>query len=187
MSRYFQYGFQPRYAFNWNAGQGGVMSPTRPASSLGNASMIESGYNDPNYEHYPAFNTVRARECKIPQPKPCGLRAIASLQLAGLGDLPLLRRQGFEPDPMGAIPIWDGLSSGAKLAVVGAAALGALWWVKRRKPGRRNPWAVTSSSRGVRGTLRFTSKKRAKDYADYLVKAKLPAKVHPYKRHRKRK
>lgn len=186
MSRYFLYGYQARSALNWNAGQGGVMPGlTRaPSSSLGAADLVEAGLTDPIYEPDPALAKARARLCKLPKP-PCGLRAAASADLAGLGDWPLVRPAGPEPEAMGAIPVWSGLSNNEKALVVGAAGVLAFFWWKRSKRGRRrNPWTVTSRSRGVTGTLKFTSKRRAKEYAEYLRSAKppKPAKIRHVKR-----
>ncbi len=126
-SPYFQFGAAQRYVFQWKAGQGGVMPNVHaPASSLGAADMLESGYGDSNFIHWPAFRKV----APIPRcaPHPCGLRAQSMKQLgdleedlgaaighkggqtlgavvtlgprgrhAELADWPLLRPQGFEP------------------------------------------------------------------------------------------
>lgn len=199
-SPYYQNGYQKRYAWQWWAGQSGSMPATKaPTSSslggvtgryigspqLGMADMLESGYGDPNYEAYPALK--KFEKCPARTQRPCALRAKAAAQLAGLGalgddkillepwpqgDWPLVRPAGPEPEAMG-LPVWSGLSNNEK--VVAVAGLGALaWWLwKRRRRGgrRRNPWRVTTDSRGVTGSLVFTSKERAKEYQNYLRRA----------------
>lgn len=157
----------PRFMYtSWHAGQGGVMPGMvhSPPSSLGNADLVESGLHDPIFEPYPALARARDRLCKLPQSAPCNLRANAAAAMSGVVD-----QIGQD---LGAIPIWSGLSTNEKtLAVIGAGAL-AWWWMNRRgRRGRRNPWAVTARSRGVTGTIHFTSKKLAKEYEGYLRKA----------------
>jgi hypothetical protein len=124
-SPYFQFGIQPRFAYNWRGGAGGVMPGRMAPASLGSADMVESGL-DANWVGYPAFK-----------------RTILHQAYRDMGDWPLLRPAGPEPlDPnesaLGAIPIWDGLSDNEKTLAMVAAAAGVGWFLFiRKKRGRR--------------------------------------------------
>lgn len=157
-------GVQRRFPYAWSAGQGGVLPPTRPApTSLGAADMLESGYGDPNYLPYPPFN-----------------RTI--LHRAGLGDWPPIRPAGpellFDSDSEEEGLGWS--DSEKTLALVAAAGVAA-WWLffrKRRNPGkRRSGYAITSTTRGVTGTIIMRRKRDALAYARELRESGKPARV----------
>jgi hypothetical protein len=161
---YFQFpGVEPlRYAAGWSGGAGGVLptaitrvragAESRGLSGLGIDQINESYIGSSAALHetmpYPAFSRT--------------MRHAGSRLMNGPGAGPIDELSG----------IWDGLSDNEKTLALVAAAGGALWWLSRRR--RRNPanprgrYVVRSSSRGVRGSIRFTTKKAAHAYAESL-------------------
>jgi hypothetical protein len=112
------------------------------------------------------------------------LRHVFSPRPRGMGDWPLVRPSGPEPidpnegswgSPLGTIS----LSDNEKTLLLAAAAAGAAWWLFLRKGGRkrrRNPrgpvrYSVSSSTRGARGSVGFTTKAAAVSYAESLRRA----------------
>ncbi len=169
-SPYYLFGIQHRMPYNWAGGAGGVpwsgrAAETRELSgSLAADDLLESGLEPGQYTHFPAFNRTMLHD---PRYFPTG-------------DWPLIRPAG--PEPMG-------LSDNEKKLGM-ALALGAIGWMIWKKMGRRsNPargrrrrnaipfrYQVVASTKGKRrkkraratGTLGFTSKGAAEEYADYL-------------------
>lgn len=125
-SPYYLFGAQRRYAYAWHGNAGGVPGGYRAAESrsLGNADMVESGYESDAYFPNVAFNHTTLHRA-LPEP---------------ISDWPLWRPAGLEPhDPNGdGLGFWDGLSDNEKKLVLVLGAVGVAWFVFRRRR-RRNP------------------------------------------------
>lgn len=114
-SPYYLFGAQRRYPYAWHGGAGGVPTGTRAAETreLSGADLIESGLS-PYALPTPAFRRTR---------------------LHAVGDWPLARPAGPEPEDPGLGDLLD-LSANEKIVAIGAAAgLAAyvLWRRRRRK------------------------------------------------------
>lgn len=195
-SPYYNFGYQHRFPYNWAGGAGGSAWATSPAAetrglsglgSLGNADILESGLEPlPGaYSHNPAFARTMLHDPRY----------------VPTGDWPLIRPQG--PEPMGFDPFsYFNLSdSERKFAMLALAGLGGfLLWKKlksrpRANPARnpkRVPYSVIATTKRKRrkgsryGTIGFTTKSSAAEYAEYLRLGGHKARVKRNPRRRRR-
>ena len=118
-SPYYLFGAQRRYPYAWHGGAGGVPQSRVAAETreLSGADLIESGLS-PYAIPYPALR-----------------KTVMHDPLKGLGDWPLPRPSGPEPqDPIDLGDLFD-LSRNEKLLALGAAAgiTAFVLWRRRRR------------------------------------------------------